>query len=149
MIATELNELLNPEKVIIISSAKKRSELPGSYRFQKHIPVYKLVTPGMAKIGARILQPIFEPDRNKEKEIFTSMIKDKDPYFLRRTIKMIVNWDREEAPDDIIHIHGDKDHTIPIRNVEYDYLIIGGSHMMTLTEGAEISDLVNHIIATE
>ena len=38
---------------------------------------------------------------------------------------MIVNWDRTRYSEQIIHIHGDKDHTIPIKNLEYDYLIEG------------------------
>jgi len=96
----------------------------------------------MAKKGAQLMQPIVEPDRNKEKETFKAMLKDKDPDFLRITIDMILNWKREDYSDKIIHIHGDNDKTIPHRNVKYDYLIENGSHMMTLTRGEEISSLV-------
>ena len=146
MIATEIGDFLNPEKIIVISSAKSRNELPGRYRFQKKIPVYKIVSNRMAKIGAQILQPIVEPDRNKEKKIFKNMLKDKDPKFLRRTIGMIINWERTKYRDDIIHIHGNIDKTIPIKNVKYNYLIENGSHMITLTRGTEISQLINEII---
>ena len=90
MIATEMAEFLSPQKVIIISSAKNRKELPLQYRFQKNIPLYKLLTPNLAKKGALIMQPIVEPDRNKEKETFVQMLKDKDPVFLKRTIEMII-----------------------------------------------------------
>ena len=34
MLATEITDFLDPEKVIIISSAKCRKELPGRYKFQ-------------------------------------------------------------------------------------------------------------------
>ncbi len=142
MLATEMSELVPAEKVIIISSAKGRHELPGRYTFQKKFPIYKLVSPKTAKFGAKLLQPIVEPDRQKEKETFKAMLRDKDAIFLRRTIEMIMHWDRVEAPDHIIHIHGDKDHTIPIRNVDHDILVRGGSHMITLTRGEEVSRLV-------
>ncbi len=149
MLATEMGEFLHPEKIIIIASAKCSNELPMRYKFQKKIPLYKMVPPRMAKMGAKILQPIVEPDRNKEKETFKRMLEDKDPDFLRRTIEMILTWDRIECRNDIIHIHGDKDRTIPIRNVQYDYLVEKGSHMMTLTRGKEISSLINEILREE
>lgn len=148
MVAVEINEVLAPEKTIIISSAKSRNELPLRYRFQKQFPLYSLVSPAMAKMGAKILQPIVEPDRNNNKEVFVSMLHDKDPLFLRNTIEMIINWERTETTHEIIHIHGDNDHTIPVRNVKYDYLIKDGSHMMVLTRAEEISKLINNILTT-
>ena len=146
MLAVEMSEFLNPEKVIIISSAKSRRELPLGFRIQRKWPLYKILTPNIAKKGALIMQPIFEPDRDKEKETFVSMLKDKDPLFLRRTIEMILNWEREVAPQSIVHIHGNKDKTIPIKNVHYDYKVDKGSHMMTLTRGEEISELILEIL---
>lgn len=146
MLAVEMSQLLNPEKVIIISSAKSRNELPFMYRIQRKVPIYKILSPAISKKGALIVQPIVEPDTKKERETFESMLKDKDPLFLIRTIEMILNWEREEEPEGIVHIHGDSDNTIPIRNVSYDYRIENGSHMMTLTKGIEISELVNKIL---
>lgn len=146
MLATEMSELVPTEKTIIISSAKGRHELPGRYTFQRKVPIYKLVSPKTAKFGAKLLQPIVEPDRQKEKATFKAMLRDKDAIFLRRTIEMIMHWDRTEAPDHIIHIHGDKDHTIPIRKVDCDILVPGGSHMITLTRGEEVSKLVGEVL---
>jgi hypothetical protein len=74
------------------------------------------------------------------------MLNDKDPDFLKRTAAMIIQWERNESREDIVHIHGDNDHTIPIRNVDYDYLIEDGSHMMVYTRADEISDLINKIL---
>lgn len=146
MLATEMSEFLRPEKVIIISSAKCRNELPFRYRFQKSIPIYKLFSGNMLKKGAFITQPIVEPDRNKEKETCVSMLKNKDPIFLKRTVSMIINWDKKTCNEKIVHIHGKKDHTIPIKNVDQDYSIEKGSHMMVLTKGQELSTLLNSIL---
>lgn len=146
MIATEMGEFMNPEKIILISSAKCRNELPKRYKFQRRFPVYKIVSGETAKKGAKIMQPIIEPDRKHEKGTFKSMLNDKDPDFLKRTIKMILEWERVDYRGDIIHIHGNNDKTIPIRNVKYDYLLKNGSHMMVLTRGPEISELINEIL---
>jgi len=148
MLATEMNEFLNPEEVILISSAKCRSELPFRYRFQKKVPIYKAVPKGVVKLGAKILQPVVEPDRRHDKETFKAMLNDKDAAFMKRTVKMIMEWDRTEYDPKIIHIHGDNDHTLPGRNIKYDYLIEGGSHMMVLTEGKVISTLLNNLLYT-
>jgi len=143
MLAVEMSEILQPEKTIIISSAKNKNELPAKLKFQQKVPIYKMVPGKLARWGAFILQPIVEYDRNKEKTTFKAMLTDKDPKFLKRTIPMIINWDRTSNNTSIIHIHGDRDHTIPIKNVSNDITVEGGSHMMVLTEGEKLSKIVN------
>ena len=146
MLATEMNEFLNAENIIVISGAKSRKEFPFRYRFQKTIPLHK-ITPGfLMKFGAKVLQPIFEPDRKKDKETFKAMLSDKDPRFLNRTVTMIVEWERKSYRDNIVHIHGDYDNTIPLRNVDTDYIVKEGSHMMVLTKGALISEIINGVL---
>lgn len=142
MICTELTEILDPRKVIIISSAKCQKELPWRYSFQKHFPIHRAIPKGLIKFGAIVLQPIVEPDRNKEKEIFKAMISSCNSLYLKRTINMIINWDRSSYSEKIIHIHGNNDHTLPVKNVKADYVIKTGSHMMTLTRAEEISKLI-------
>lgn len=149
MLATEMSDFLYPEKIILISSAKNRKEFPFRYRFQKYIPIYKIVPAPLVKLGARILQPIVEPDRNNDKAIFKAMLKDKDPVFLKRTSKMILQWDRVVYDKNIIHFHGDNDHTLPARNIHFDYKVEDGSHMMVLTKGPLISQFVNQILYTQ
>ncbi len=142
MLATEMADFLHAQKVIVISSAKCRNELPGRYRFQKHIPVYKLFPPGFIKSAAFVAQPLVEPDRNREKNTFEAMLEAKDAVFLQRAIVMIMEWERTAHSPKVVHIHGDHDHTLPIKNVDYDYILNGGSHMMTLTRAHEISAIL-------
>lgn len=146
MLAVELTDVLSPEKTVIISSAKTKSELPGRYRFMSKVPVYKMFTGRGLKTGARIMQPIVEPDRNVEKETFKSMLRSKHPKYMKRTIAMIVEWEREEFSERIVHIHGDDDNTIPMKNVHADYIVEMGSHMITLTRSEEISQLISEIL---
>jgi hypothetical protein len=101
----------------------------------------------LIKGGARILQGIVEPDRKYEKETFIAMLKAKDPLYLKRTVDMIIHWERSEYPEKIYHIHGDKDHTIPVKNINYDYLLKDGSHMMVLTRAKEINKIISEILA--
>ncbi len=145
MLSVELNEILSPEKVIIISSAKNRNELPFRYKFQRLIPLFEIFPDRVIYWGAKLLQPLVEPDRNKNKETFKSMLYRKKPKYLKRTDRIIIRRTRKSNNKRIIHIHETNDHTIPIRNIENpDYIIENGSHMMTLTRAKEISDILNN-----
>lgn len=146
MICTELCDTLSPLLTIIISSAKTTHELPGRYTFQKHLRLNRIVPKRLTKGGGRLLQGIVEPDRKHDKQTFKDMLKAKDPLYLKRTVDMIINWDRTSFPNKIIHIHGDEDHTIPVKNVKYDYLLKEGSHMMVLTRAEEINLLIAYLL---
>lgn len=142
MLAVEMADFLNPGQVFIVASAKARCELPLRYRFQAKLPIQRLVNGKVIKRSTQILQPIVEPDRNQAKDVFIDMLNEKDPEFMKRATDMILGWNREEYSDKVIHIHGDRDHTIPIRNVKPDYIVEGGSHVMCLTRGEEIRHLI-------
>jgi pimeloyl-ACP methyl ester carboxylesterase len=147
MICVELSEILIPLKTIIISSAKNRMELPSRYKFQKMIPLNELFPGSLILASAKVLQPIVEPDRNKNKKTFQEMLNSKDAQYMKRTVKLIINWDRISNSKKIYHIHGDIDHTLPIKNIKSpDYIVKNGSHMMTLTNGKKISELLNQIL---
>lgn len=147
MLSSEIASITAPSKVIIISSAKCQFELPRRYTFQRSLPIYRLVGPRLSKIGAQVLQPIVEPDRKHNKETFKAMLKAKDPVFLKRSIAMIINWDRSECDQSIFHIHGTNDHTVPGKNVDADVIIENGSHMMTLTRAEDVNKAIEKILA--
>ena len=148
MICSELNEILNPEKVILISSAKNRKELPFRYKFQRIIPLFEIFPASVLFWGSKLLQPIVEPDRNNNEDTFKSMLYSKNPKYIKRTIRMIIKWKRTSNSKNIIHIHGTNDHTLPLRNITNpDFVIENGSHMMTLTRAEEISIIINGILS--
>jgi len=146
MICSELADILKPEKIIIVSSAKNRHELPMRYKFKNIKWLHSITPKRLIKWGAQVLQPIVEPDRNKSKDIFKSMLGSKSPIYYKRTVNMIINWQREHYNDDIIHIHGTDDRTLPIINVKAHFKIDKGSHVMTLTRGDELNEIILSIL---
>lgn len=148
MICTELSDTLSPLRTVIISSAKSSRELPGRYTLQRHLRINRILPKGLIKASARVLQGIVEPDRRYDRSTFRDMLKKKDPLYLKRTVDMIVNWERISYWDQIIHLHGDRDHTIPIENVDYDFLLEDGSHMMMITCAWQINLILAHILNT-
>ncbi len=143
MLAVEMSEFLHPEEVIIISSAENRTELPFRYRFMKTLPLNKLFGGNFLHKAAPLAQIVVEPDSKTERAICKSMLENKNKIFMKRSVNMIVNWERKTNDTKIIHIHGDTDHTIPLRNIKNpDYIVKTGSHMMTLTKGTELQKIV-------
>lgn len=149
MICAELNQTLTPEKTIVISSAKNCNEIPTRYRFMKWIPIYKIIPSIIYKWSSFIVQPIFEPDRKKNKIIFKAMLKGKNPKFLKRATHMIVHWELATNKSKIYSIHGTKDHTLPYKRGKHDFVVDEGSHMMMLTQGTKISTLINQILSSK
>lgn len=127
----------------IISSAKNRNELPLRYRFMKKIPINKLFGGMFLRAVTPLVQLIVEPDSKNERETCKAMLKNKNKIFMKRSVNMIVNWKRRSSRTKIFHIHGNKDHTIPIRNIKNINIIVkNGSHMMTITRGQEITSII-------
>ena len=145
MISSELADTLSPERVIIISSAKCRDELPGKYKFQRYIPINKILPAQTIWWGAKTFAFRVEPERKLD-PIFQTMLLAKDPIYLKRTVNMIVNWDKGSYDSTIVHIHGDKDNTLPIKNLSCNYRVTGGTHMMVHILGEEVNVLINRIL---
>lgn len=146
MLAVEMSHFLQPEQTIIISSACTAQELPLRYRIQKRVPVYRLFTGNMLQQSSYAAQTIAEPDRRQEAAVCNAMLHDKDPVFLERSLAMTIEWDREQCDAAVVHIHGSKDHTIPLRHTDADIIVAGGSHMMTLTSGKMLNNLLQSVI---
>jgi pimeloyl-ACP methyl ester carboxylesterase len=143
MCAVEIAKFLHPVKVIIVSSASTQSEIPFRYKFQRVIPLNRLFGGRFCKLMVPVVRPLFEPDSRTDKKVFNAMIRAKDPKFMKRSIQMIIHWNNKEAPKNIVHIHGTRDHTLPFRRMKNCIAIDKGSHMMIFTRAEELNALIN------
>ena len=51
----------------------------------------------------------------------------------------MVTWDRVDEIPGVIHIQGDLDTVFPIKNIQECIVIEGGTHIMVLNRGREIT----------
>ena len=138
MVFLEMTKKLKPEHTFLISSAKNFHELPFQYRFQRTLPLYKVLGGNYMKRNAWLGAWLFDPPIRKEKALFQSMLAQKDPVFLERVFEMIVHWENDTIPTQVVHIHGDKDRTLPYRRVKSAINIKGGTHWMVYFRADEI-----------
>jgi len=149
MLAMEMTSFINPEKIILIASAKNETEIPGRYKFFRKIPVNKIIGGRLMKFCTRLFQPIFEPLGKEDQKLWRSMLKEKDPKFMKRAADCIIDWRGYDYKGlEVLHIHGSKDRTLPIKHVGTHHRIEGGTHIMTLTEAEEVSRVVNLFLGT-
>ncbi|MGL4632745.1 MAG: alpha/beta fold hydrolase, partial [Leadbetterella sp.] len=147
MICAELANFLHPQKTILISSARHKYDLPVRYRVQRFLPFHYLVPGSFIKKSAQILQPIVEPDSKSYRAVFTSMLNSKSPTYMKRSVRLIMEWDRKSNSQKIYRIHGDKDRTIPLQDSKSIFKVIeDGSHMITLTRAFEVSKAIAEIL---
>lgn len=142
MMLMEIAKIKKTKQIILISSAKTKYELPWIYRFLGKIKANKLIPSSILTKSNFILNWLFGANSIEEKQLLKAIIKDTDILFMKWAINEISHWKNVEIPNNVIHIHGNNDKIIPIRNVKANFTIQNGSHLMTLNKSKEIQDII-------
>ncbi len=145
MIATEISKFKHPEKLILLSSIEKRTEIPIRYRFLAFFGVHRYISLAFLKSSNVFSNYMFGVRTNDNKKLFKAALKDISPIFLRWSLKAILNW-KNESKQNAIRIHGSKDKILPLK-VDVDYLVKGGSHLMLLEKSDDISKILSKLLA--
>lgn len=142
MIAMEVSKLIPFKCVILLASAKTKNELPAYYRFAGKLGLNHLLPAALLCHSNILANYLFGAKSSFEKHLLTQILKGTDPAFLKWAINEIVNWKNEFIATDCFHIHGSADRILPLRFVEPDIIIRGGTHLMTLNKGDELSKYI-------
>jgi pimeloyl-ACP methyl ester carboxylesterase len=123
LVTVELLKTLKPKNVILISSVGSRLEMPGFLKFFGKIEVDRLL-PRFALNKVYPFAHVFTGLKNEgDKKIWADIMRDSDPNFLKWAIHEVLNWENEKRPENIFHIHGNKDATFPVELVKADRII--------------------------
>ncbi|MGE0561484.1 MAG: alpha/beta fold hydrolase [Flavobacteriales bacterium] len=145
MVCSELADILNPDKVVIISSAKTSKELPIQLKRLKFIGISRLLNAERIRYLVGNSSRFFGAMNTQQREVFYQMAENINIDFIVWSIKAILNWDKKTASSKIIHIHGNKDFVIPITNIIPTYLIEKGDHMMIWNKSVLINQQLREI----
>jgi pimeloyl-ACP methyl ester carboxylesterase len=140
MVASEIAKIHAPEKIILISSVPEAAHMPAFYRVAAQIRLHKIVPVSVYK-SASLLKQFFTPQSEEDKIYLKQAVKESDPEFVRWAINAIVTW-KGNDPIDCVHIHGSKDHLLPVKYTKPTHLIQGGGHMMVLNRADEINKII-------
>ena len=74
------------------------------------------------------------------------MLENTDTHFLKWAMDKVSRWKNGFNPGNITHIHGTADKVLPYRNVQCDYTIRDGGHMMVLNRSGEMNKIIRDIL---
>jgi pimeloyl-ACP methyl ester carboxylesterase len=146
MMAVEVAKQIQTEKIILISSAKSKKEIPFYFRITGALRLYKLMPVNVLKKPNFIFHWLFGIDSEIEKKVLGDILKDTDPVFLFWAIGKISSWSNKFHHNNIHHIHGTNDRILPARFLKADQILEGGGHFMILNRAKELTKLIRSII---
>ena len=142
ILSVEISKIKKFKKVFLLSSAKTKFEIPFYYRFLGKLNLLRIIPSSILKRVNSLTYLVFGAKTNFEKNLLKDIVKNTDKHFLKWALHQIMNWKNENYSENIVHIQGDSDLILPHIFVKYDYLIKGGTHLMTLNQSKEIETII-------
>jgi len=146
LMAIEISRHISTEKIILISSAKTKNEIPLTYRILGKIGLQKIIPFQHLRHPNFITNFLFGAHTEEDKELLKPMLENTELDFLKWAMDKVALWKNEFIPGNITHIHGTADRVLPYRKVKCDYTIDGGGHMMILNRADEVNEILREII---
>lgn len=145
MVSTEIAKRTSPKKVILISSAGSRKQLPRYFRFAGKLGIVSILPDFVLDKPNFVSRWLFSGQTPRTRELLNHFLGDSEPKYLKWAIKAIFNWQNNE-PVECTRIHGTKDRLMPARGQQIDYWIKGG-HLVIVDKPEELSDIINKELA--
>ncbi|WP_281239044.1 alpha/beta fold hydrolase [Flavobacterium praedii] len=146
ILVQEMSRFIKVQKVIIISSVKSNLEFPKRMIIAKNTKAYKLIPLRLVQNIESLAKFSFGEKVNKRLKLYEKFISIRDRYYLDWSIEKIIMWDRKEADQNVIHIHGDEDDVFPIKYIKNCIVVKGGTHIMILNKYKWLNENLPKII---
>ncbi|AOW19989.1 alpha/beta hydrolase family protein [Urechidicola croceus] len=142
----EMSKIVQPKKVIIISSVKSRKELPRRLKLTKLIKAYKLFPANSITTIENFMSYSFGKMTKKRIEQYQMYLSVRNPIYLNWAIYNVLHWKQDDVLQNIYHIHGTEDNVFPFKHIKNCISIKGGSHIMIINKAKKISKIINGIL---
>lgn len=141
MICIEIAKIIDVEKVILISSIPTYKALPwwmktaGKLKLNKILPI---------RSYTNVLEPVqnyhMGAKTKEELAIVRHYRKNVSQDLLDWSVNAILNWKNDWHPTKLYHIHGDADKIFPLKKVQPDYVVKGGTHFMIFSQAQDVNE---------
>lgn len=143
----EMSKIVNPKKIIIISSIKSSLELPKRLRIAKITKAYKLFPENSINAIADFAKKHFPNLAKKKVEQFNMYLSVRDPLYLKWAVYNVLHWKETYLIPNLYHIHGTKDEIFPSKHIS-DYIPIeNGTHAMILNKAKQINEILIKLLS--
>ncbi|PWG04764.1 alpha/beta hydrolase [Polaribacter aquimarinus] len=142
----EMAKFIETKKVIIISSVKNQDELPKKFKMAKFTKIYKFFPTKVVSNFEEYAQYFLGKSLKKKAKLYKKYLSIRNETYLKWSIYNVLKWEQQNTPEDIVHIHGTKDHIFPIKKIENCIKIEGGTHVMILSKAKKISKIIDEVL---
>ncbi|NQX98957.1 MAG: hypothetical protein HRT73_13930 [Flavobacteriales bacterium] len=115
IIACELAKILNPEKVIHISSITNKKHLPFVFRLIGTIGIHKLIPSAWLSPPISFANWFFGIKKKENKQLLKEILHDTDKDFLKWAIGRLLSTEEIHQLENLIRIHGTNDKLVPFK----------------------------------
>ena len=146
MVAVEMAKQVAIEKLILISAVKTFNEIPRWMRITGTLRLHKWAPIKSNRFTERADDRRMGIETMEDKNFVDHYRKNADPKYIEWAVDQIFNWKNTWIPENLFHIHGEKDRMFPLRNIKATHIIKEGTHIMILNKANEISACIEEIL---
>lgn len=147
MLATEIALQQPVRRVAIVSSAKTRSELPPLSGFLKWLLRARILPSKLFETPNFLVYHRFGAENAEQRRVLGAILRDTNGRFAKWALKAMVKWQNQTIPENIYHIHGNKDQIILPIGVKANYWVQDGQHFMIYNRASVINPLLTRYFA--
>lgn len=143
ILSIEIAKHISPIKIFLISSISCRKQLPWYARLAGVLQLDRLGLVNLLRYSDYLLFWAFGTKSPRMKAYLKERIAASSSHYLNWSIHQILNWKQAQKPEQVWHIHGSADRLFPVRYIQADDVLEGGSHFAVLTHAHKISAIIN------
>ncbi|HJT24592.1 MAG TPA: alpha/beta hydrolase [bacterium] len=143
MVAQEMARWMRPKAVILIGSCRSAESIPSYLKIAGNLPTWPRLSKKLCELFPGNGGIFLGARKKAQRDLLMRMFLETPDDFARWTVRAIFAWKGCE-PDGsrVFHIHGEKDHLIPLSRVHPDKVISGGGHLINLTHPKEVNEFI-------
>jgi esterase/lipase len=146
IMSIEIAKQIPVQKIILISSIKTKYELPVWMKLIAKTRLHKIYSMKSYKITQPIQNLFLGATNADEKAMANNYRKNANTNYVKWAVNQILNWQNQEVPSPVFHIHGNADRMFPLKKIKADAVIANGKHLMVMTKANEVSMAINNFL---
>jgi pimeloyl-ACP methyl ester carboxylesterase len=142
MMSIEIAKQLSLRRLFIVSSIKSNKELPWWMQAAGRMRLNKIVPVRPTTLTETVANNRLGVSNEQEKEMVRAYRKNVDLVYFNWAIHQVINWKNDWHPENIIHIHGDKDKIFPVKKINPTHIVKDGTHMIIYNRAEEVGSFI-------
>jgi pimeloyl-ACP methyl ester carboxylesterase len=143
MVAQEMAQWVSPKAVILIGSRNSPTAIPFHLKWAGSLPTWPRLSKSLCRIFPNTSGYFLGAKTPSQRDLLIRMFLETPDNFAKWTVEAIREWEgREPEGKGVHHIHGEKDHLIPLKRVKPDRVVRGGGHLINLTHPKEVNGFI-------